>query len=90
MKSTVLTLLLGVSLTLGAAFTSRAEEQTIRIPQGRGQYIEARVSQPTTTVALFVSSGRPTKIVAAPIVTALRPVTVANPHGSTVLFETVR
>ena len=90
MKSTVLTLLLGVSLTLGTTFTSRGEEQTIRIPQGRGQYIEVQASRPTTTVALFVSSERQSKVVAVPIVTTLHPVSVANPHGSTVLFETVR
>lgn len=89
MKFTVLSLLVGVSL-FGTASVSQANDQTLRIPQGRGQYVEIPVPQPArTTVALYVT--RPVKAVKAPAARDLRPVIVQDPHGrSFTLFETVR
>lgn len=85
MKSTAITVFLGLSLTLGAAGTSRADDQqTIRIPQGRGQYLEIHTNrQVRETNALFVKSCQVRRQVATTGQGELRPVTVTNAHGST-------
>jgi hypothetical protein len=85
MKSIALTLLLGVSFTLGAALTSRAAD---RIPQGRGQYVEVQTTAPAT-VALFVNSAA--RKSPSAVASTLRPVTVSSAHGASVtLFERVK
>lgn len=85
MKSTSLTILLGLSLTLSAAVTSRAnDQQTTRIPQGRGQYIEVAVAKPTSVALLVTSRNGSAKDSAAVSTGELRPVTVTNAHGSSV------
>ena len=87
MKSTAITLLLGMSLTLGAAANSRAEDQTVDIPQGRGNFVALKAPQPAYVASKGVR--RQAKVEAAPVATELRPVTIANPRGSIVTLRNV-
>jgi len=90
MKSTTLTVFLGLSLILGSAGMSRAEgQQVIRIPQGRGQYLEIYTNRPAReTAPLF---GRAERTVVITKQGELRPVTVTNAHGTTtVLYRRVK
>lgn len=87
MKSRAITLLLGISLTLGTALTSRAADQTVDIPQGRGNFVALKAPQPAYVASKGVR--RQPKTPAVHVPTELRPVTISTPRGSIVTLREV-
>jgi hypothetical protein len=87
MKSTAITLILGIALTLGTALTSRAAEQTVDIPQGRGNFVALKAPVPDSVVSKGVRRAPKTPAVHVPGV--MRAVTVNNPRGSIVVLREV-
>lgn len=85
MKSTAITLLLGLSLTVGTALTSRAAEQTVDIPQGRGHFVALKAPVPDSVVSKGVRRAPKNPAVHVPGV--MRPVTVTNPRGTIVVLR---
>lgn len=87
MKSIAITLLLGISFTLGTALTSRAADQTVDIPQGRGNFVALKAPVPDYVASKGVRRQPKNQAVHVPGV--MRPVTISTPRGSIVTLREV-